>query len=427
MKRALIITYYWPPAGGPGVQRWLKFVTYFKEFGIEPVVYIPENPHYPLVDKSLVSEVPQGIEILKLPIKEPYGFANVFSKKKTKQISSGIITSKKPSFIEKLMLWIRGNFFIPDARIGWVKPSIAYLQKYISEHKIDVIITTGPPHSLHLIGLELKQTMKSPWIADFRDPWTTIHYHKSLRLSKASERTHKKLEAQTLNTADRVVVTSPSTKREFEEITKTPIKVITNGFDSSEKIERIPDDSFSIVHVGSLLSGRNPEVFWKVLSEITTENESFAKDLKIKLVGAVSKGVLESIYDYGLQENCDIVGYVSHMQALQLQHNAQVLLLLEMNRPETRAIIPGKLFEYLAAERPILALGPKDSDVIEIISETNSGYFFTYDDEAQLREQILSYYEDYKSGNLTIDSQHISKYSRRELTKEMAEVINRIL
>jgi len=425
--KVLIITYYWPPAGGPGVQRWLKFVTYFSAFGIEPIVYIPENPQYPILDESTVSEIPSGIEILKQPIKEPYRIAGLFSKKKTKQISSGIITNKKQSFVEKLMLWIRGNFFIPDARIAWVKPSLAFLQNYIKENEVAVIITTGPPHSLHLIGLALKDTLKLPWIADFRDPWTSIHYHKSLRLSKSSEKKHKDLESLVLHSADSVVVTSPSTKKEFEKITDTPIEVITNGYDISEKIIRIPDKSFSIVHIGSLLSERNPEVLWKVLSEIASENESFASDLKIRLVGTVSEDILDSIQTYGLQENCNVLGYVSHQEAIQLQHNAQVLLLVEIDRPETKAIIPGKVFEYLAAERPILALGPEGSDVIDIISETNSGHYFTYYEEEKLRKQILTFYKEFKNESLAVNSQNISKYSRRELTARISALIKKLI
>ncbi len=427
MKRALIITYYWPPAGGPGVQRWLKFVTYFKEFGIEPIVYIPENPHYPLIDQDIISEVPSGIEIIKHPIIEPYGFAKVFSKKKTNKISSGIITNKKQSFSEKLMLWIRGNFFIPDARIGWVKPSVKYLSEYIKENPIDVIITTGPPHSLHLIGLKLKEKLALKWIADFRDPWTTIHYHKSLKLSKSSEKKHKKLEAQTLTTADRIVVTSPSTKKEFEQISKTPIEVITNGYDNSEEIKSVLDSSFSLAHIGSLLSDRNPIVLWKVLSEICNENESFGQELKIKLVGVISEDVISSIHTYGLKENCDVMGYVSHKEALQLQYNAQVLLLVEMDRPETRAIIPGKLFEYLAASRPIVAMGPPGSDVESIIRETNAGKYFCYSEEEKLKDQIVSYYKEFKQGELIVESQNISKYSRRELTHKMSEVIKKMV
>ncbi len=422
----LIITYYWPPAGGPGVQRWLKFVKYFKEFGIEPTVYIPENPHYPLLDESLLNEVPKGITIIKHPIKEPYGFANLFLKKKTKQVSSGIITNKKQSILEKMMLWVRGNFFIPDARIGWVKPSVAFLEKYLSENNIETIITTGPPHSLHLIGMQLKEKTGVKWLADFRDPWTTIHYHKSLRLSKSSEKKHQDLETEVLNTADCIVVTSPNTKKEFKQLTKTPIEVITNGFEILEKVVRVPDTDFTLVHIGSLLSKRNPEVLWEILSELVSENNDFAKDLKIKLVGIVGEDIKKSVEEYGLTDNCEVVGYVSHQEAIQLQHNAQVLLLIEMDTPETKAIIPGKIFEYLAATRSIIALGPKGSDVASIINETQSGSYFLYTEKEKLKSKILLNYNDFKVGKLQINSKNISKYSRRELTKKMSELLVKI-
>lgn len=423
MKRALIITYYWPPAGGPGVQRWLKFVKYFREFGVEPIVYAPENPNYPLVDENFSSEIPSDIEILKQPINEPYRFAKLFSKKKTKQISSGIISKKEISAMEKLMLYIRGNFFIPDARVGWVKPSVEFLSKYISENAVDVVITTGPPHSLHLIGMQLQKELNIKWIADFRDPWTTIHYHKSLLLNKSSERKHKELEASVLKTADLVTVTSPTTKKEFEMITETPIEVITNGFDISEKVEFEMDSTFSISHIGSLLSERNPEVLWKVLAEICKENSSFKKDLQLKFAGTVSEEVKQSLENFKLLENCGFLGYVSHYEALKMQRQSQVLLLVEINRAETRGIIPGKLFEYLAAKRPIIALGPKESDIEGIITETNSGKFFSYWDDDELKAEILQLYAAFKSGNLRIASEGIEKYSRRELTKQMAILI----
>src|SRR5690606_19204540 len=423
MKRALIIAYYWPPAGGPGVQRWLKFVKYFREFGVEPIVYVPENPNYPLVDANFSSEIPSNIEILKFPISEPYRFAKIFSKKKTKQISSGIISKKEISAMEKFMLYIRGNFFIPDARVGWVKPSVAFLSKYISENAVDVIITTGPPHSLHLIGMQLQKELNIKWIADFRDPWTTIHYHKSLRLNKASERKHKALEASVLKVADIITVTSPTTKKEFGMITETPIEVVTNGFDVSEKIDFELDSSFSISHIGSLLSERNPEVLWKVVAEICKENASFKNDLQLKFAGAVSDEVKQSLEDFHLLKNCKFLGYISHSEALKMQHQSQVLLLVEINSAETRAIIPGKLFEYLSAKRPIIALGPKESDIEGIITETNSGKFFSYWDDDTLKSEILQLYAAFKSGNLGIASEGIEKYSRRELTKQMASLI----
>ena len=423
MKRALVITYYWPPAGGPGVQRWLKFVTYFKDFGIEPVVFIPDNPHYPLQDKSIVSEIPEGIEIIRFPIKEPYGFAKVFSKKKTNQVSSGIITNKNQSVLEKLLLWIRGNFFIPDARIGWVKPAVGFLKEYLAKNDMDIVISSGPPHSLHLIGMALKEELGIKWVADFRDPWTTIHYHQSLRLNKRAQKKHLKLESKVLNNSDLVVVTSARTKKEFQKITSVPIEVISNGYDILEKIVPNLDPQFSIAHIGSLLTNRNPELLWEILSELKDKNKVFSKNLLIKLVGTVSEDVLKSLAVFGLTENYKTLGYVSHQEAIQIQHDAQVLLLVEMDSPETKSIIPGKLFEYVAANRPILAIGPEGSDVEAIIKETNTGVYFKYTDKEKLKQQLQLYYEDYLRANLNVNSKNIQKYSRSALTKSLSTIL----
>lgn len=424
MKRVLIICYYWPPAGGPGVQRWLNFVKYFRDFEIEPVLFIPKNPHYPILDESLFAEVPKGVEIIKHPIKEPYKYARLLSKKKTKKISSGIIDEKKPSVIEKLLLYARGNLFIPDARIGWVAPSVDFLEKYLSENKdIDTIITTGPPHSLHLIGMELKERLQLKWIADFRDPWTTIHYHKSLRLSTSAQRKHEKLEKKVLQAADSIVVTSPTTQQDFKVLTSKPVEVITNGFDTSENKEATLDSKFSLVHIGSLLSNRNPKVLWKVLSELKNEMEGFSEDLEVKMVGLVSKEIKEEIQKYNLFENVILPGYVSHQEAISFQNSAQVLLLIEMNKEETAAIIPGKIFEYLRSKRPILAIGPEKSDVEGILKETEAGEYFTYNDGVTLKQSIVEKYNAYKNGKLTAITSNIDSFSRKSLTKRMATLI----
>ena len=423
MKRVLVITYYWPPAGGPGVQRWLKFVTYFKEFGIDPIVFIPDNPHYPITDESIGSELPEGIQIIRFPIKEPYGFANLISKKKITQVSSGIITKRKQSVLEKVLLWIRGNFFIPDARIGWVKPSINFLRNFITDHHVEAIITSGPPHSLHLIGKSLKEETGIKWVADFRDPWTTIHYHKSLRLTKRAQKKHIALESEVLTKADHIVVTSATTKKEFQKITQTPIEVITNGYDSNDNFKLNLDIKFTLSHIGSLLSNRNPIVLWEALSELCSENPEFSKDLLIQLAGSVSDAILISIQKYGLMDQCIVLGYLSHQKAIQLQYNSQVLLLIEMNLPETKAIIPGKLFEYLAAKRPILAIGPVDSDVEKIIEETNSGSYFDYSEKEKLKKQIGLFYSEYREGHLTLNSKGLSKFSRKTLTSKMSDLI----
>ena len=280
MQKVLVITYYWPPAGGPGVQRWLKFVKYLRDFQIEPIVYIPKNPNYPIQDETLRSQIPDGIKIYSHPIKEPYRFASFLSSKKTKQISSGIITAKNQSIIEKVMLWVRGNFFIPDARKYWVKPSIKYVATILSLENINTIITTGPPHSVHLIGMGLKANHQLKWIADFRDPWTSIGYHKKLKLTSSSAKKHKQLEEKVLNKADTIIVTSNSTKKEFQSLTNVPIQVITNGLDVAVNTKVTNNNEFTISHIGSLLSGRNPTNLWAVLAELIEEDETFKATFK---------------------------------------------------------------------------------------------------------------------------------------------------
>ena len=424
-KKLLIITYYWPPAGGPGVQRWLKFVKYLPDFNVQPIVYIPENPTYPIIDNGLQSEVSEKAIILKKKIVEPYGFASFFGKNKTKKISSGIIPNqKKQSFLEKTLLWVRGNIFIPDARFLWVKPSVKYLKKYIEENQIDTIVTSGPPHSLHLIGLQLKKELNVKWFADFRDPWTTIGYHKALKLSSSAEKKHKALEKEVLTTADTIIVTSKTTKTEFEAITSQPIEVITNGYDV-EKVTKQPlDEKFTLAHIGSFLSERNPRILWKALKELTKENPDFRRDFQLKLIGAVSQEVLDTISEFRLNDFVLNLGYVSHQEAVENQRKSQVLLLIEINSEETKSIIPGKLFEYMVSERPIIALGPEGSDFAEIITSTNTGVFFLYDELEQLKTLLLKYYNLYKENNLKVHAVGLQQYSRKSLTEKLSKLIS---
>lgn len=427
MKKVLIITYYWPPAGGPGVQRWLKFVKYLPDFDIEPIVYIPENASYPIIDKELCNEVNPEVKVLTQPIKEPYKIARLFSKKSTQNISSGIIPDeRKQSLSEQLLLFIRGNFFIPDARIGWVKPSVEYLSEYIKINPVDIVITTGPPHSLHLIGKQLKEQFNIPWIADFRDPWTTIGYHKKLKLTASAAQKHKTLEKEVLNEADRILVTSPSTKKDFEQITQQPIDVITNGYDI-ERIEKKPlDKKFTIAHIGSLLSDRNPRVLWKALAELIKNNPDFKQDFELKLAGKVSTQILNALDEFKLSPYVNNMGYISHQQAITEQRTSQVLLLLEIDSEETRAIIPGKLFEYMAAERPILAIGPEKSDVEALIKQTNTGQYFCYDEKDRIADCIEKMYQQYSENKLKSYGIGLQYFSRKRLTQKLAEIIHQM-
>jgi len=425
-KKLLIITYYFPPAGGPGVQRWLKFVKYLPDFDVQPIVYVPENPTYPIVDEGLVKEISDKVIVLKNKIWEPYQLASVFSKNKTKKISSGIFPQKKKqTFLDKTFLWVRGNLFIPDARVFWVKPSVSYLEKYIKENNIDTIVTSGPPHSLHLIGLELKEKLNVKWFADFRDPWTTIGYHKALRLSSYAEKKHKSLEHKVLNSADEIIVTSKTTKTEFQAITIKPISVITNGYDVENVEKQTLDSKFTLAHIGSFLSDRNPKFLWESLIELLSEIPDLKSHLEIKLIGAVSQEVLDAIAEFKLNDYLNLLGYVSHKEAIAHQRKSQVLLLIEINSEDTKSIIPGKLFEYMVSNRPIIAIGPEGSDFADIIKETNTGVFFDYSEKAKLKSVILDFYNQFLEGKLQANGVGLQQYSRKNLTKQLAQLINK--
>ncbi len=423
-KKVLIITYYWPPAGGPGVQRWLKFVKYLPEFDIHPVVYIPENPSYPIVDESLLYEIPDSTTIISQPIEEPYKLAELFSSKHSKTISYGVIPKeRKQNFVQKLMLYVRGNYFIPDARKAWIQPSVNYLLDYIQKENIQTVITTGPPHSLHLVGLKLKEQLNIKWLADFRDPWTTIGYHKQLKLTPSAARKHEELEKMVLQTADSIIVTSENTKSEFKEKTSKPIEVITNGYDTYQLQKPEKDDTFTISHIGSLLSGRNPIVLWEVLRELIQENADFKNYFQLKLIGLVSEDVLNDINSHNLKDHVNLVGYLKHEDALMQQRQSRLLLLVEIDSEDTKAIIPGKLFEYMISETPIIAIGPKESDVERIIQSTNTGSYFYYDDRNKLKSQILMYFEAYKTDSLITNPIGLKPYSRRELTRKLSDLL----
>jgi glycosyltransferase involved in cell wall biosynthesis len=261
------------------------------------------------------------------------------------------------------------------------------------------------------------------WLADFRDPWTSIGYHKQLKLTTRSQQNHKKLESEVLNTADKVIVTSFTTKKEFESITNKPIEVITNGYDKHDIGHVDLDIKFTMSHIGSLLSKRNPEVLWQVLKDLVQEHHGFSNNFQLNLVGTVSDEVLESIAYNNLSDYINNVGYLSHKESVTIQKKSQILLLIEIDSDETKGIIPGKLFEYMASNRPIIAIGPNASDVEVIIKDTNTGKYFSYNDYDALKSTILNYFSAYKKGELQSHPIGLQKYSRRNLTKTLANLI----
>ena len=418
--KVLIITYYWPPAGGSGVQRWLKFVKYLQEFNIEPIVYTVDNENYPKEDKTLLSEVPENATILKQPIWEPTDL--LFWKKKN-QNKKGVSNVTNNG----LLAFIRGNFFIPDPKIFWVKSSVKFLQEYLKVNKIDVVISSGPPHSMHLIAQKLHQKNNIKWIADFRDPWSDLYYNKDFNQLSFAKNKNKKLEEAVLKNADCVLTVSNSLKESFSKIANR-VEVITNGFDDEvlESETTVLDKEFTISYIGLLPKQSNPKILFKVLKKLCSQNKNFKNDLKLNFIGDISDEIKIEIFENQLDENTNFVGYVSHQRAIKYQQKAQVLLLLIPNVKNNKGILTGKLFEYLTANRPILAIGPKEGDLQEILKNTNTGFVVDFNDEKELTSEIIELYDRYKSDCLEIDSKNIEQYHRKELTKQLAKIIKNL-
>lgn len=428
-KKVLILTYYWPPGGGGGVQRWLKFVKYIREFGWEPIIYTQKNGEMPVIDHSLGEQLPNDIQTIRTEIKEPYTYYKwLLGKKKKEKVYSGFINDKKTGFKHKLSIFIRGNFFIPDARMWWIKPSVKYLTKHIKEINPDLIISTGPPHSMHLIALGLKKKVNIPWIADFRDPWTKIDFYDQLHLTSWGDKKHKGLEQKVLSTANKVVTVSPSWANDFKELSgRNDIGVINNGFDPADFDSAISqmDEKFSICHVGSMNKDRNPLVLWKALHKLL-KNDSIAKKLQIKLIGQIDNSIVESLKEHGLYPFLKHIPQLKHSEAILEMRKSQLLLLPINNTPNLGGVLPGKLYEYLGAKRPIICVAPNRCDAKDIILETQAGEVIGYEDLSKMESALENWFSQFEQNELTVFSQKIMQYSRKELIGKYCQIFNEL-
>ncbi len=431
MKKVLIVTYYWPPSGGSGVQRWLKFVKYFREFGWEPIVYTAENGEYPMIDASLGKDIPLGVTVLKQPIWEPYHLYKRFvgQKQEERMIMASLSENKSPSLLSQIATFVRGNFFIPDARRFWIRPSAKYLTKYIQENQIDALVTTGPPHTMHIIGQKVQAATGIKWLADFRDPWTAIDFYKDLMLTPIADAIHHRMEKNVLQKADSVVVVSELRKPQFEELYMRDYEVITNGYDESDMQSEIEPDAayFSIAHIGLMNKDRNHPVFWEALSEMVKENPTFAAKLKIHFVGKYDNSLHPIIAQYSMLEYVAFTDYLPHKEVMPFQKKAQVLYIPASNVFSAKLQLPAKLFEYLAAKRPILCIAPEVSDVALIINDTKAGYVSDFYDKAKFKQNVETLFQAYQNGTLQVEPQGVAQYARRNLTEKMAKVLNKMI
>ena len=427
-KKVLIVTYYWPPSGGSGVQRWLKFVKYLDLAGWETVVLTPENPSFSMSDPSLLNDVPANTEVLRLPFWEPYDtfykLSGLFGKKKPGAMD--MISTGKMTTFQKVSSWVRGNMFIPDPRVFWVKPASAFLTDFVKSNDIDKIITTGPPHSIHLIGLRLKKKFPAlKWIADFRDPWSEWDLLDTLSLTRAARNKHRTLERRVLQTADRVITIAPYHVKRFEHSGGRPVNLVTNGFDTDDfaKIARVKTSKFTIRHTGVVDELRDPRPFMIALKKVAEADREMRENVAIEFIGNVNSSFKEFVAgDLLLSTITKFTNTIPHKQLLQLYGQTDLLLLVLAHTALAPGNLPGKFFEYLASGIPIVAIGPVNGDAADVLKKSNAGEIFERGNESAMMDMLRRHYDLWKSGTFA-STTDASMFTRKKLTDQLIEIL----
>lgn len=430
VKKVLVISYNWPPAGGIGVLRNLKFVKYLRYFGWEPIVFAPTNADYPYLDHGNFNDVPDSLKVIKKPIIEPFRLFKLISNRKNTPINNIVHVKDKKSYIDDLAIWIRGNFFIPDARALWIGPSVKFLTKYLRENPVDAILTDGPPHTNTVIGTRVSQQTGIPFLADFQDPWTQVDYYSLFKIGKRADKIHKKLEQETFAIAKKITIASPTWKNDLEAIGAKNVDVIYYGYDEDDfvSLKATPDHFFTFTHAGLLGTDRNPINFLQAVSELNKEIPEFREMARIKLIGQIDFTVLQTIEQLRLDNQLIQLGTIPRQQALQEIVNSWVLL-LPLNKAENvGGRMPGKFYEYMRANRPIMSFGPNGTDVESIINEYELGKNFTWEDVKSVKTFIRQQFAQFKQHNFSLKSgtKDYSSFSNYNQTKKIAGFLDEI-
>ncbi len=428
MKKVLIVTYYWPPTGGSGVQRWLKFVKYLPSLGWQPYVFTPENPTFEIRDDTLLKDVPAEAEVIRFPIWEPYKiFARVSRLMGRNEVSQiDLVVAGKKNLFQRITGWIRGNILIPDPRIFWVKPSVTFLEDFLKSNGISTIITTGPPHSVHLIGLKLKKLDPAlNWIVDLRDPWSEWDLFDTLSLTRWARRRHQSLEKEVLRLADRVITIAPYHVRRFEVLGRRKVELITNGFDEDDfkGIKKVRTENFTIRHIGMVDELRDPRPFMQAVRELLTQNPSWRTQVKIEFIGSVNSSFREFVaIDPLLSSITKFSNPLPHKALLTLYGETDIQLLVLAHTALAPGNLPGKFFEYLASGNFIFGVGPENGDAGDVLRKTQAGRMIEKHNTAAMKTLLTERFDHWKK-DLHEEDRDVAAFSRRELTRKLAVIL----
>ncbi len=430
-KRVLIISYYWPPSGGAGVQRILKFVKYLPEFGYTPFVITVDDKvaSYPILDSSLLNDVPEDVKIFRTDSFEPLSILTKFTGNKAPY--GGFANKDKEKFSQKVLRFIRGNFFIPDARKGWVKHAYEKAVEVIQAEKIDIILISSPPHSSQLVGLRLKKKFPHlKWIADLRDPWTDIFYYKDMLHTSVAAKRDSAFEKKVVEEADELIVVSNPIKKNYLDksgkISEAKIHIVPNGFDENDFTEIVDtvNNSFTITYVGTMADIYNPKIFFECLRDALKETPT-AK-VKLRFVGGRTENIVSFVIENNLESVTEFIPHVPHKEAINYMRNSDALLLVIPDVLDSHGILTGKLFEYLASRKTIICIGAKDGDAAKIIEECEAGKTFERNNSLGLKKYLSELFLKWNQNSLEQNhSRTFEKYSRRSLTMQLSKIISK--
>lgn len=434
LKKVLIITYYWPPSSGSGVQRWMYFAKYLEDYGIIPIILTvdPKKASYRKTDPGFNRFI-KNVEVYKTKTLEPLKLYSLLTTGSTnKGIPQGSVGAEKKGLFSKISRYIRGNVFIPDARIGWKKYAVKEAKKIIKSNEIDLVITTGPPHSTHLIGRILKRLLGVKWIADMRDPWSEIYYKSDLLQTTKSQEKDKKLEQSVLEEATHILTIGPSMAELLRD--KIPdlrqkVSYIYNGYDAI-KMKSIPieksDDFMVISFIGLLTDAMPHQSFSKALQKFVNQNKD--NNIKLRLVGDVCQSFIDEVKSIVCANQIEIIGYVAHKEALRLMHNSDVLFTCLPTQEHSKIMISGKLLEYMATGNAILCIGDQKSDAATILSNTTNSATFAPTQINEITDFLHEKYDLWKGNKLTPSvTESIEDLSRYKTTGQLADLIKSII